>query len=123
MKKSIVTIIILFMASGALYFGSFFLFTNQYRVLYTSNTCDIQRTVSHEWQRHFYYPAAFIELKLVGRPPHEPSIQIETPEIHQYFSRWRQRCDDIQPPTGLMQPDPTSKSARFVQGAANGVVA
>jgi hypothetical protein len=92
MKKCIVTIIVLLTVSDALYFGSFFLFTNKYRVLYTSNTCDIARTVSHEWQRHFYYPAAFIELKLVGQPLHKPSIQIDTPEIRQYFSGQQQMC-------------------------------
>lgn len=71
----------------------------------------------------FFYSAAFIELKLAAHPRHEPSIQIETPEIRQYFRSWRQRCDDIQPATGLLQPAPTSKFARFAQGAGNGVVA
>ena len=64
-------------------------------VPYTSGSCDITRTVTHEWQRKFFYFAAVIELKLFGKKPHKPSLQIHTKELHDYFSEQQKQCEKV----------------------------
>lgn len=93
MKNIALTIFSLLIVSGVLYYGSFLLFTNKYMVQYTSGTCDIARTVKHEWQREIYYPAAAIELKLFGKKPHKPTIQIHSKELHEYFDAQKKICE------------------------------
>ena len=92
MKERAITIFTTLIVCSALYYGSFLLVTNKYTVQYTSGTCDIARTVNHEWQRNMYYPAAAIELKLFGKKPHKPTIQIHSDKLHEYYNAQQKLC-------------------------------
>jgi len=94
MKKALIRILALLVLVCVVYIASFFIFTNKYIILYTSNTCDIARTVNSEWERSLYYLAAVIELKIFGKPNHKPSLQIDTTEIHKYYSEQTTICSN-----------------------------